>query len=466
MAASGYAQPADPPAASAAPPAAPAPATPPATPAPAAPPATPAPATPAPAVPASPPAAEGPTAPTAPPAAHPVPDEPTGPVDDDGGSSFRVPRLQIHGFASEGGFVSTANDYIGLSSRGSLALFEAGINVSTEVSDRLCVGIQLYGRDYGFYRDLPPRLDWAFLDYRYKPWLGLRAGVIKMPYGLYNEYADIDSSRTSVLLPQSVYPVRNRSALLAHTGFAIYGNRAIGEAGALEYQAWLGTLAIPENALVLAGATLDSVDAKYVTGAQLFWRPPIDGLRVGATFIRNSIDFQLTLSPANIEALIMAGVVPADFQGDLRISQRPNTWWIGSVEYTRGDWLFAGEYSRTYNRQVSSLPAVLPTTHEDTERFYAMVTRRFSPQIELGAYYSHLYKDPSDRGGHDMTKFAKRFYAFQRDAAATLRYDVTEQWLWKLEAHFIDGAADLDGTRNPDPTRYWGLFLLKTTVTF
>ena len=63
-------------------------------------------------------------------------------------------------------------------------------------------------------------------------------------------------------------------------------------------------------------------------------------------------------------------------------------------------------------------------------------------------------------------KFAKPFFAWQRDAAATLRYDVNEHWLWKLEAHVIDGTADLFSTDNPDPERFWALFLLKTTVTF
>ncbi|HEU4614575.1 MAG TPA: hypothetical protein VFS15_20910, partial [Kofleriaceae bacterium] len=340
LAGAAYAQPADAPPPAAPPASAPAPAAPPASaPAPAASPAS-----------ASPPDAPSPaSAPStdAPPPVASATSEPetVSPSDREPTSGFRVPRIQIHGFASEGGFVSSANDYIGHSSRGSLELFEAGINVSTEVNDRLRAGIQLYGREFGFYRDLPPRLDWAFLDYRWKTWLGLRAGVIKMPYGLYNEYADIDASRTAVLLPQSVYPVRNRSALISHTGFSLYGSRPIADAGALDYQVWLGSLLIPENALTLDGATLNGVDTKYVTGAQLFWRTPVEGLRVGGTFIRNSINFDLALDPATVQALIMAGLVPADYDGKLVIAQRPNTWWIGSIEYVHGDWLFAGEYS-------------------------------------------------------------------------------------------------------------------------
>ena len=84
------------------------------------------------------------------------------------------------------------------------------------------------GATSGNLRDLPPRIDWAYLDYHYKPWLGVRAGIIKMPYGLYNKYADIDSAHTAILMPQAVYPLRDRSALLAQTGFSLYGEEPLG----------------------------------------------------------------------------------------------------------------------------------------------------------------------------------------------------------------------------------------------
>jgi hypothetical protein len=378
-----------------------------------------------------------------------------------------APPVEIHGFVSEGGFVSTSNDYIGASSRGSLALFEAGLNMSAEPADRLRVGIQLFGRDVGTFRDIPPRLDWAYVDYRWRPWLGVRAGLIKMPYGLYNEFADVDATRTAILMPQAVYPLRDRSALLAQTGVALYGRRGLGPAGgALDYQAWFGTLNIPENALVLDGARLDDIDTRYVTGAQLFWQTPVDGLRIGGTVVRASIDFDLTLEPATVAALIMAGLVPADYDGKLVISQRPGTLWIGSAEYTREDWLVAAEYARWLKHQQTTLPAVLPAFDEDAERFYVMATRRLAHSTEVGAYYSVLHVDANDRRGRDMMKFAERHYAWQRDASVTVRYDVNDYWLWKLEAHFIDGTGDLFAPSTVHPDRYWGLFLFKTTVTF
>jgi hypothetical protein len=203
-----------------------------------------------------------------------------------------------------------------------------------------------------------------------------------------------------------------------------------------------------------------------VTGAQVFWHPPVDGLRIGGTFLRTSIDFYLTFDPATLSSLVAAGLVPPDYDGHLRISQRPATLWLASAEYERGDWLFAAEYGRQRTRQVSDLPDLLPLSKTEGENYYGLVTRRLSTWLAAGAYYSVHVLDVSDRHGKDTTRFPKAYDAWQRDLAVSLRFDVDDHWLWKVEGHFIDGAADLDVGLDPDPDRYWGLFLVKTTVTF
>lgn len=379
---------------------------------------------------------------------------------------FTLPDIAIHGFVSQGAFLSTDNDYIGTSSRGSLELFEAGINFSSELTDRLHAGVQLISRNVGTLSDKAPRLDWGYLDYRHEEWLGLRAGVIKMPLGLYNEYTDIDAARLPILLPQGIYPVRNRDALLSHTGFAIYGRRAFATAGEIEYQAWLGTLTIPRTALLLDGGELDRVDTKYVTGAQVFWSPPVEGLRVGGSFLRASIDFHIVLDPDVVAELVAAMLVPADYDGKLLIAQRPTSLWVGSIEYLRGDWTFAAEYGRFLKRQVNNLPEVIPAIEEDAENFYAMANYRLSSRFEVGTYYSAHHVDAGDRQGREPMRYAQRHHAWQRDVTATLRFDVNRHWVWKLEGHFIDGTAQLARDLDPENERYWGMFLVKTTVTF
>src|SRR5690606_39205530 len=98
------------------------------------------------------------------------------------------------------------------------------------------------------------------------------------------------------------------------------------------------------------------------------------------------------------------------------------------------------------------------------EGFYGQAAYQLADRLQLGVYYGVLHLDANDRSGDDRTRFPESWFAWQRDLAATIRYDFNDHWLWKLEAHFMDGAGDLDATANPAPDRYWGLFLFKTTV--
>lgn len=374
-----------------------------------------------------------------------------------------LPRyLAIHGFASQGAFVSTANDYLGKSSRGSFELFEAGLNVSAELSNQLRVGMQLFARDVGTLGNYAVNLDWAFIDYRWRRWLGVRAGHIKLPHGLYNEYTDIDAARVPILMPQGIYPIDSRDVLLAHTGFAAYGERALGDAQSVSYQLFAGTFSLEAQTSQQVSAV--EVDAKYVVGGQLFWHP-LEGLRVGGSVLRTSIDYFVQLSQEQIDMYVAGGAVPEGFDGRVGVFLRPATIAVGSAEYSRNDWTFAAEYSRWLIR-FRAEPAIIPTTESDSERFYGLVARRFTERVEAAAYYSVYHAETGDRTGQDEMRFAKSHHAFQRDASLTLRYDVNEHWLWKLEAHFIDGTADLDRADNLASSRYWGLFLARTTVTF
>ncbi len=375
-------------------------------------------------------------------------------------------KIRIHGFVSQGAFISTSNQYIGESSRGSFKMLESGLSIAVEPIEGLRVGMQLVGRSVGTLSEDVPRVDWAMGDYRLQQWLGVRAGLIKMPIGLYNEFADIDSARNAILLPASLYPVRNRDALIAHMGLSVYGNIPLGPVGELEYEAWFGTLAVTRSALTVGrGARLDSIDTRYVSGGRLFWRPPIDGLRLGVTYMRAVIDFYISLDADTTRQAIMAQLAPPDFNGQIKVSQDPGAFWVASAEYIRGNWLFAAEYSRWLKHQVASLTTISPTLNEDSERLYVMANYRLSPHFEIGTYYSVVHADVNDRAGKDK-RYAKRFHAFQRDFAATLRVDINAYWLCKLEGHFIDGTSELQTTVNIDPKRYWGLFLFRTTVTF
>jgi hypothetical protein len=395
-------------------------------------------------------------------------DQAIAPTEDD---AFEIPAIALHGFVSQGAFVSTENDYLGRSERGSFEFLEAAINVSSQVTDRLRIGAQLFTRDLGPIGNYTLSLDWAYLDYRLRDWLGLRAGRIKIPFGLYNEFIDIDAARLQILPPQSVYSVRNRDILLAHTGFSLYGSSALGAAGALDYHAYAGALFVDPNssALVVRGAVeLDAVDTKYVAGGQLFWRTPVTGLRVGGSLLHTNLAFHFSVDTLTRMQLVMAGLVPTDFDGSFVYGYRDINLGIGSAEYMIGNWTFSAEYSRIAFDIYSTIPMVFPPTDRNSEGLYGMTSYRPVERLEVGAYYSLFFVDADDRDGSGEG-FTESHRAYQKDLAVTARFDVNDSWLWKLEGHYMDGTGDLIDDDPADPDNLaskWGFFLVKTTLTF
>jgi len=66
--------------------------------------------------------------------------------DDDPGDAT---ALQVHGFASQGALLTSDNNYLARTERGSVEFTEAGINFTKAFDDQLSTGIQLFARDLG-----------------------------------------------------------------------------------------------------------------------------------------------------------------------------------------------------------------------------------------------------------------------------------------------------------------------------
>ena len=107
--------------------------------------------------------------------------------------------VQVHGFASQGFVYTNDNNWLTMNtSQGSAAWTDFGLNMSSEVTDRLRIGAQGYNRNLGQLGQYHPSLDWAFADYRFKSWFGLRGGKVKTTLGLYNDKIGRASCRERV----------------------------------------------------------------------------------------------------------------------------------------------------------------------------------------------------------------------------------------------------------------------------
>jgi len=307
------------------------------------------------------------------------------------------------------------------------------------------VGLQFFAQYLGENGNYVPNIDWFYLDYRWRDWLGFRAGRVKIPFGLYNDSQDVDSARVPVLLPQSVYPIENSNYLLAQTGAELYGYVKSRSLGGLDYAAYSGTILVDTLIPPSSPYKVEDLNVPYVIGGRLLWETPVDGLRFAASI--QTLRVNATLVTANMPVTIG---LPAEL-------------WLASVEYAARDLLLAAEYGRTYAEASSTNSKLFPAVPLSTgEAGYAMASYRLTKWFQPGAYYALQFPNIASRSGRQN---------YQHDVATTLRFDINSHWLVKLEGHYMEGTAELDSSLNGNVPltaldRSWEVFLVKTTAYF
>lgn len=395
------------------------------------------------------------------------------------GFAFVEGDLNIHGFYSQGFISTTENSFILDSEDGSFEFNEVGLNFSKRLMSGLHVGVQFFARDFGDTGNNEIKLDWALADFRLKDWLGLRFGQIKAPHGLYNEYRDIDLLRTSIFLPQSVYPEILRDVTLSIQGVGLYGNIGMDALGMLSYQAYYGTQIIDPNsrlAEILAGypqSSIDNqstdVDRKYV--GSVIWDTPLPGLRLGASYSNVSLSLSGQWN-SDVYVTLEDGTQVLAFErgGNVELECDPYENWVYSLEYTWRDLILMAEYMNTRKKYDNSITG---KGESDYDGWYAGATYRFTDWFELGAYYSVTDNGPST----DDPAFTLPDYYFDlTDICVTTRFDLSRYWTLKLEYHDLTGAFGLSAWDNPvdeaantTPSYFeedWTMFAVKLTVAF
>lgn len=379
--------------------------------------------------------------------------------------------VQIHGFISQGYISTTENNFISDSQKGTFEFNEVGINFGKELTDNMHIGIQFFSRDFGETGNNEVKIDWALADYRPLDWLGIRFGQIKTPHGLYNEYRDVDALRTYVLLPQSVYPEITRDVTLSIQGGGIYGLINMDAVGRLSYQALYGTQTIDPNnnrlsetLAVIPQTFIDNdrteVDRKYA--GNLVYDGPLPGLRLGVSY--DNIEMALS-GKYNKEIVIFPVGHPVRMKFDT------NENWVYSLEYTWENLVLMAEYMDTYRRYDNS---VAGSGEFEQTGWYAGGIYRLTDWFELGGYYSSTESDTRENIGSFTFP---DYYDDLTDICATLRFDINEYWLLKLEYHTLTGAKGLSAWDNPssspgdsifteDFEKNWTMFAAKLTASF
>jgi hypothetical protein len=405
--------------------------------------------------------------------------------------------IRVGGFVSQGYLNTRGSEYLVPRSReGTAEMFEAAITMTAQPVDRLRVGVQFLARNFGDSGNGSAVVDWAYLDYRWDDRLGLRGGKVKLPFGLYNEQRDLDILRTGVFLPQSVYSEYLRDFALAYEGLGAYGSLVSG-AGDVDYHLFAGTLNVPDagagywkniferNAESSEDAIADLVEQErnlapgsatatfagvvdpvitfpWIWGGALVWEPPLDGLRLGGSFLTGRFLYE---ADARYDVDI-APAMPGDpigytsFTLPVRDDQDMDHLLVFSAEYTWRDIMLATEY---YDERIG---------HDTPAGWYVLADWRARPGVSLAATWSEYWGNKHDRGGDFYEGLGlPAYYGWQQDLTGAVRFDLNDHWLVKFEYHLIDGVNQTrtgsvaDAAADPAP-RHWGMFAARTTVHF
>ena len=102
--------------------------------------------------------------------------------------------------------------------------------------------------------------------------------------------------------------------------------------------------------------------------------------------------------------------------------------------------------------------------------WYVSNQYRFDRRWSVAAVFSEYFPDKNDRDGDALVAAGEPAHgAWQRDLGLTVRLDVNEHWLLKLEYHDMDGTAMVvEGGPDAatDTDRHWRVIAAKTTFHF
>ncbi len=364
--------------------------------------------------------------------------------------------FQIHGFASQGYFLTSANNTYGESSkqRGTLGLTETGINISFTPVNNIRLAAQGVYRHAGEVSE-EARIDYALLDWTFinnqSLQMGLRLGRIKNPFGFYSETRDIAFTRPSITLP-SIYYERSRNLVLSTDGAQFYADNAFA-IGNVSFQFNFGELGDDLKELEIAILTFDAP-------GHLENKPSYLG-KIG--YESTSGATRLAFSYGNADMEYKPGQGDFFDSGDVNFKQ-----FILSAQHRFGHITLTGEYLRQENIFENFGP-FYPDVSPTTESYYLQGDYQFSSRIKGYARYDALFLDKNNRDGKKSIPNLPRSAAFAKSYMLGLQWVPSHQWQLQAEYHRVNGIASLSFADNPDlfaTKQHWNIFSLQLSYRF
>lgn len=367
---------------------------------------------------------------------------------------------QIHGFANQAYISTTDNNFFGETSGSeNFGFTELGVNGLIRPLPNMHIAGQLLLRRAGESDDGKVRLDYGLADYvmvsNPVQRVGVRAGRILNPLGIYNETRDVAHTRPSILLPQSIYFDRTRDLAISSDGFQIYGEQRLVDQ---EFFWQLGVanprVDNPEIELALLADLPGKLDGEASYFGRLQWEKDGGRLRVALSTIQANIDYSST-----------GQALPLDLSSG-RIIFEPT---VLSLQYNEEYWSLTAEYAQRHFQYENFGPG-LPDMEFTGESYYLQGSFRFAPRWDAILRYDAAFTDKNDRNGsaYEAATTSPAHKRFAKDWTIGVGWNITPQILARSEMHIVNGTAWLPALDNivSAPAKSWNMFNLSLSYRF
>lgn len=365
-----------------------------------------------------------------------------------GNLPINAEEVDIHGFISQGYLMSDQNNYLAETDDGTFQFNEMGINFTTFVKSDLKMGCQFFSKDLGPIGNDEIIVNWAFAEYSFRNWLGLRTGLIKAPFGFQNDIRDFDSLRTSIFLPSSVYNEWLRDSFNTIKGIDLFGSLPMGAVGLLEYQLITGDTQFPLDSGTVrfikevTGSvdTINKIEVDRVYLTRLIWTTPVDGLRIAHTYLNSGSSFEGTRT------------VPVE------VSMDSVEFFVFSAEYLYENFKIVAEnmwFMSDTEVYIVGMPPI-KSENDTKDSFYISLGYRFTDWFEAACYYSKYIDDTDKKEDSNELK----------DQCLSFRFDINPNWIVKLETHLMNGEFGVEPDDDGHIYSEWMLFAAKLSYSF
>lgn len=369
--------------------------------------------------------------------------------------------IQLHGFLTQGYFLTSDNRLFGTSDRGgSFDYTEAGLTGSWTPNSDLRFAAQVLFRRAGEGHENDIDLDFGLLDYTILSAvdhrLGVRLGRFKIPFGLYNDTRDVLFTRPTILLPQSIYADATRDLALSADGGLVYG----------EYRNDWGNMFVELGMGIPRGGSLDTELA--ILGFNFPGNTFSSLSYVGRlSYDLDDGKYRMAISSAWVDTRYDPELLPPD---DLLPGKDIFTPVIFSAQYNQEKLSLTAEYAIRPVKDTGFGNEFDKKTIG--ESYYLQALYRFDKNLQAILRYDVFYNDRNDKNGKKFE--AKTLYPaytqFAKDLTVGFRYYVDPTFLIAAEYHYVNGTVWLvpfqDNPSIFDLEKHWHLFALAAGLRF